>query len=133
MGAINRVSEDSWDDAKVSHNHRDYDHNLQHTYKFCKNAKASILNGMLVTLGKCEGMGGSIPDSLLTISYKPPLESHTGTIAAPIPLHQPRDEFATRVSGVFNYCLNMAKKFGAEPIPDTDKGGPEDLFLGMKV
>lgn len=113
--------------------HRDYDTNLQHTYKFCKNAKNSILNGMLVSLGKCGGMGGSIPNSLLTISYKPPIEANIGTHATSISLHQSKLEFSEQVQKIFNTYLTLAKRFDEKLPEDTDDLGPELLFLGMKV
>ena len=104
--------------------HRDYEANLVHAKKFCSNVEKSLLRGMSVYISN----SNEIPQSVLNIVFKPPLNAKLGTFANSIFLHQPSDAFTHEMTGTINQYMQMVKRFW-----DHRKEKQEDMFDAIRV
>ena len=106
--------------------HPDYSKNLTMAKKFCDNHLTEKLpKGMLLKIS------GSpvLPDSLLTISWKPPKEVHGGFFATPIFLHDSHREVTTKIDSIFRgyvkKCAETEAKNPQEPL--LFRSGPHNI------
>jgi hypothetical protein len=96
--------------------HTDYPKNLAVAKRFCeKHTEQTLPKGMMAKITGSQ----HVPDSLLTISWKPPKEVYGGFYATPIFLHDSHREVTSKINSTFQSyvkrCADVEAKNPKEP------------------
>lgn len=87
--------------------HTDYAWNLQTAKNFIAKVEPKLPKGMMLRVADSDGL----KQSLMWISWTPPRETHVGTWANPIFLHQCRFAFGKELETVFNSYVHRVEDF----------------------
>lgn len=126
MSRINRMNEEiSWGNEPKSYKsgpHPDYAKNLEKALRFCQiheNGKSPVQ----VKLRDSE----ALKNALVMISWNPGNTEKIGQFATPISLHQPTQDFKTKIENIFNVYVKKST--------DHEKLNPKqpDMIDGLKA